>query len=137
MDKNIVDTLIKFGLITNICVNHNDYKDIDDLINKGIITIPGAKERINELLKDIEENTDIVEQDVKTIVETIEPTEVKPIEVKPDIIEPIVITPTKEEEIVVEDKKIIEEQKEQITVDDTNKEKLKTNKSKKQTNKIE
>lgn len=71
MDKQIVDKLIKFGLITNIGVDAEKYKDIDDLIAKGIITIPGAKDKINELLGDM----------VDVIPETIEPIEpIEPIE---------------------------------------------------------
>ena len=84
MDKKIIETLIKFGLITNIGVNPDSYTDIDDLINKGVITIPGAKERIKELIKDISiepvesvedtDNTVIVNEDIKETVEnTVEP----------------------------------------------------------------
>lgn len=58
MDKQIVDKLIKFGLITNIGVDAAQYKDVDDLIAKGIITIPGAKERINVILGDAVELAD-------------------------------------------------------------------------------
>ena len=57
MDKQIVDKLIKFGLITNIGVDAEKYKDIDDLIAKGIITVPGAKDKINELLGEIADVT--------------------------------------------------------------------------------
>ena len=57
MDKQIVDKLIKFGLITNIGVDAEKYKDIDDLIAKGIITVPGAKDKINELLGDLADVT--------------------------------------------------------------------------------
>lgn len=57
MDKQIVDKLIKFGLITNIGVDAEKYKDIDDLIAKGIITVPGAKDKINELLGEITDVT--------------------------------------------------------------------------------
>lgn len=52
MDKKIVDKLIQFGLITNIGVDANKYTDVDDLIAKGIVTVPGAKAKINELLGD-------------------------------------------------------------------------------------
>lgn len=58
MDKQIIDKLVKFGLITNIDVDATKYKDVDDLIAKGIITIPGAKERINVILGDVVELTD-------------------------------------------------------------------------------
>lgn len=50
MDKNIIDTLINFGLITNIDIDSSKYNGVDDLINKGVITIPGAKETINKLI---------------------------------------------------------------------------------------
>jgi hypothetical protein len=52
MDKKIVDKLIQFGLITNIGVDANKYTDVDDLIAKGIVTIPGAKSKIMELIGD-------------------------------------------------------------------------------------
>lgn len=57
MDKKIVDKLIQFGLITNIGVDTNKYTDVDDLITKGIITVPGAKDKINELLGEIADVT--------------------------------------------------------------------------------
>ena len=53
MDKRIIDELIKFGLITNININAEKYNSIDDLINKGVITIPGAKSKIDNLLANI------------------------------------------------------------------------------------
>ena len=52
MEKHIIDKLVKFGLITNIGVDASKYKDVDDLIAKGIVTIPGAKDKIAELLGD-------------------------------------------------------------------------------------
>ena len=57
MDKKIVDKLIQFGLITNVGVDANKYTDVDDLITKGIITVPGAKDKINELLGEIADVT--------------------------------------------------------------------------------
>lgn len=50
MDKKVIDKLIQFGLITNIGVDADKYNDIDDLITKGIITVPGAKTKILELI---------------------------------------------------------------------------------------
>lgn len=52
MDQKIVDKLIQFGLITNIGVDANKYTDVDDLIAKGIVTVPGAKAKIMELIGD-------------------------------------------------------------------------------------
>ena len=78
MDKQIIDKLVKFGLITNICVDPDKYINVDDLINKGIITIPGAKERIIELLKDeiiVEENV----EPVATVIEPEKEPEVEPV----------------------------------------------------------
>lgn len=65
MDKRILDVLIKFGLVTNTCVDPEKYVDVDDLINKGVVTIPGAKSKIMELLEksDIEATT--VTEDIK------------------------------------------------------------------------
>ena len=112
MDKTIIDKLVKFGLITNIGVNANDYKDVDDLINKGVITIPGAKSKIAELLNTeidalvVEEKKDevvepqVVENDVveKTdepqVVETVE----SPIVVEEPVEEPVEIVVEETEE---------------------------------------
>ena len=49
MDKRIIDALAGFGLIT-VNVNAADYKDVDDLIAKGVVTVPGAKQKIYELV---------------------------------------------------------------------------------------
>ena len=57
MDKKIVDKLIQFGLITNVGIDANKYTDVDDLIAKGIVTVPGAKAKINELLGEIADVT--------------------------------------------------------------------------------
>ena len=94
MDKKIIDTLVKFGLITNIGIDTDSCSSIDDLINKGIVTIPGAKTKIEELIKDLEVETE----------EIVEPKEVKK---------------TDEKEIVVDDKKDSEKTDEkEIVVDD-------------------
>jgi hypothetical protein len=86
MDKKIVDKLIQFGLITNVGVDANKYTDVDDLIAKGIVTIPGAKTKIMELIGD---DSIVIEElpvnDDAVVVET-----------------PTVETPT-EEEVVVEE----------------------------------
>lgn len=105
MNKQIIDTLIKFGLITNIGVDANAYKDVDDLINKGVVTIPGAKSKIDELLKNIKIEV-VDEQEVKVTeplqeVKTIEPAqEVKVTEPEKEI---KVTEPEKEIEVIVEE----------------------------------
>lgn len=120
MDAKIIDTLVKFGLITNIGINADAYNSIDDLINKGVVTIPGAKDKIQELLKSIEPEQEIeIEtkiEPVKVIEQTIIEPVIEPIETQD---EKTVIVKDKETETITEDKYI------------------KSNKSKKQTNKIE
>ena len=76
MDKHIIDKLVNFGLITNVGVDANKYTDVDDLIAKGIITVPGAKDKINELLGEIADVTPETiedENDDNTLVPNPEP----------------------------------------------------------------
>ena len=88
MDKKIVDKLIQFGLITNVGVDANKYTDVDDLIAKGIITVPGAKSKIMELIGD--DHIVIEELPVKEDVDV-------------DVTDtPVIDTPV-EEEVVVEE----------------------------------
>ena len=129
MDKKIVDKLIQFGLITNVGVDANKYTDVDDLIAKGIVTVPGAKTKINELLGEIadvtpeaiedenDNNTLVPNPESQPINEVInevlddkspvidETPETEPvIDETPETIEPIDETPeTVESEIVVEE----------------------------------
>ena len=65
MDKRILDVLIKFGLVTNTCVDPEKYNDIDDLINKGVVTVPGAKSKIMELLEKSNIEATTMTEDVK------------------------------------------------------------------------
>ena len=81
MNKNIIDKLVKYGLITNIEVDADKYESIDDLINKGIITIPGIKQKIIELIG--EES----EQNVETVT-VIEPEKGPETEPATTVIEP-------------------------------------------------
>ena len=127
MDSKIIDTLVKLGIITSIGIDASKYESVDDLINKGIITIPGIKDRITELLQDIEEFVEsepVVEVTNENIVE------IKPEEIVKsagsELIKDEVIT-THTEPVIVEDIKINEsETKETVPT-----------KKKKQTNKIE
>ena len=72
MDKNIIDKLVKFGLITNINVDASKYKDVDDLIAKGVITIPGAKTKIEQLVSTLEDSVKLIEDEVNVITEKID-----------------------------------------------------------------
>ena len=53
MDKRIVDLLTKFGFITNVGIDADKYESVDELIAKGVITIPGSKSKIDELLANV------------------------------------------------------------------------------------
>lgn len=52
MDKKLVELLMNKGYITTH-VNADMYKDVDDLFDKGIITFPGSKNAVVELLKTV------------------------------------------------------------------------------------
>lgn len=118
MDKSIVEKLVKYGLITNIDVDANKYKDIDDLIAKGIITVPGAKTKILEIVGDfITELEETIETTKATVLENIvndsegnnsEDTKPEPIEeivetVDNEPIEVVVNEDPAEAEIVIEE----------------------------------
>ena len=109
MDKKIVDKLIQFGLITNVGIDANKYTDVDDLIAKGIVTVPGAKAKINELLGEIADVTPEAiedENDDNTLVPNPESQPINEVinEVLDDKSPVINATPeTVESEIVVEE----------------------------------
>ena len=110
MDKRILDLLIKFGLVTNTCVDPEKYADVDDLINKGVVTVPGAKSKIMELLEKANIEATTMTEDVKmplpeTVVEVkeeevVEVTEVDeteaPAEEIVDAVEVVEETPVEE-----------------------------------------
>lgn len=50
MDKIIFNELVKKGLITQVGIDYTKYESAYDLISKGIITRPGSKSIIDELL---------------------------------------------------------------------------------------
>ena len=96
MDKRIVDALIQYGLITNICVDAEKYKDVDDLIAQGVITIPGSRPTIDKLIKDLE---------IKPINEVLEETPEVQEEIivdSPEDVTPLEETPEVQEEIIVD-----------------------------------
>lgn len=154
MDKKIVDKLIQFGLITNIGVDANKYTDVDDLIAKGIVTVPGAKDKINELLGEIADVTPEAiedENDDNALVPNPEPNpEPQPInevinevlddkspviDETPETVEPIVDTPETIEPIdetpeTVESEIVVEEANDEVT-ETTEEPVKKTRKSKK------
>ena len=102
MDKRIVDELVKVGLITNINVDANDYKSVDELFNEGLITVPDSRAAVDELIRTLELGTAPVVDDtnvnetVQSIVDEVPVTEVTVTET------PIVETPPTEDATVVE-----------------------------------
>jgi hypothetical protein len=82
MNSRIIDALVKFGIITSIGIDASKYDSVDDLINKGVVTIPGIKDRIIDILKDVEIEDSVSEttpepvkeeKTIEPITETIEP----------------------------------------------------------------
>ena len=108
MDAKIVDLLMKIGLITSIGVKADAYESVDDLISKGIVTIPGAKEHILDIIKDIEPSEETIEEvnSTKTEPTVIEPTVIEPTVIEPTVIEPTEIKPA-ETELKNEDNTVV------------------------------
>ena len=140
MDKRILDVLIKFGLVTNTCVDPEKYTDVDDLINKGVVTVPGAKSKIMELLEKSNIEATVVTEDVKmplpeTVVEVkedeiVEVTEVDeteaPTEEIVDAVEVVEETPAEE---TVTEEAHVEEVVEETPVEEAPKKKKSTKKA--------
>ena len=122
MDSKLIDALVKIGLITNIGIDAANFNSIDDLLDKGIITVPCSKENILKLLNmpepTVEEQVQVEEKEVKTIEE--EQVLVVPAEEKE-------AEPTVEEQVQVEEKEVETVVEEQPV----------SSKKKKQTNKAE
>ena len=69
MDKKLIELLMNKGYITTH-INADLYKDVDELINQGVITFPGTKNAVVELLKSVDMTVEpviepIVKLDVK------------------------------------------------------------------------
>lgn len=135
MDKRILDVLVKFGLVTNTCVDPEKYTDIDDLINKGVVTVPGAKSKIMELLEKSNIETIAVTKDVteplpETVAEVTEVDETEdPAEEIVDAVEVVEETPVEEtvtEEVLVEE---VVETPEEAPVEEAPKKKKSTKKA--------
>lgn len=102
MDSRIIDTLAKLGFITHVGIKADAYESVDELIANGFITVPGAKAKIDEIIKSLNiTEVDEVEVEPKTN-ETVMPAPT------------IVPTPVETNETKVEDK----EDDKEIIVDD-------------------
>ena len=106
MDAKIIDLLMKIGLITSIGVKADAYESVDDLISKGIVTIPGAKEHILDIIKDIEPTEETIGEVNPTEPTVIEPTVIEPTVIEPTVIEPTEINPA-ETELKNEDNAVV------------------------------
>lgn len=129
MDKHVIVELMKKGLIT-MNVDASKYESIDDLINKGVITIPGAKQTIMEIINKLDIEPIVVQPEVidATITETLiedndnlitdTPEDVVPIDEIPASEEVIIDTPIEEtpiEEIPAsEEPSVVEEVVEEV-----------------------
>lgn len=120
MDSKLIDALVKIGLITNIGIDAANFNSIDDLLDKGIITVPCSKENILKLLNmpepTVEEEIQVEEKEVETIVE-----------------EEVQVEEEKEVETVVEEEVQVEEKEVETVVEEP----VVVSKKKKQTNKAE
>lgn len=138
MDKRVFDEIFKNGFITTVGVKAEDYNSVEDLIANGIITMPGAMEKINEILAefDVELVVDDEAPASPTIVEDLNnpapvidetPASPTPLVDTPDDKAPLVDTPTEVETVVCDDPSEVE-----VTIVEETETPKKAKKSKKQ-----
>jgi hypothetical protein len=118
MDRNIIHALMDEDLITSM-VDCNDYNTVDELIDNGIVTIPGAKSRILEILDSL--NVKPIEVNIDSVQDTIdEPTvEPEPIVLNDPIIDETPVTWTPIDETPVSDPVIDETPVTETPIDET------------------
>lgn len=138
MDKRVFDEIFKNGFITTVGVKAEDYNSVEDLIANGIITMPGAMEKINEILTelDVELVVDDETPTPPTIVEDLNnpapvidetPASPTPLVDTPDDEAPLVDTPTEIETVISDDPTDVD-----VTIVEEIETSKKTRKSKKQ-----
>ena len=135
MDKRVFDEIFKNGFITAVGVKAEDYNSVDDLVANGIITMPGAMEKINEILAKLDIDL-VVDDETPTIVEDLNnpapvidetPASPTPLVDTPDDEAPLVDTPTEVETVVCDDPAEVE-----VTIVEETETPKKAKKSKKQ-----
>lgn len=129
MDKRIVDALVKFGLITNINVDAAQYDDVDELIAKGIITVPGARETVQRIIDSLDD------VETPTITETI--VNPDPVIDEVPVTEPVIDETPAEEATIVEVETVVEETANEPIVVETPEAVAETPKKRKTTKKAE
>jgi hypothetical protein len=115
MDKQILKKLIDFGLITNICVDADKYETVDELINAGIITIPGSRNVIDKLIGEVVESPEVeTEEMIKSSEEEVKEVDTEDENLDTKSVE--VVSPVEEVKEVdtEEDIESVEEAKEDI-----------------------
>lgn len=102
MDRNIVHALMNEDLITSM-IDPNDYNTVDELINDGIVTIPGAKSRILEIIDSL--NIKPIEVNIDNVQDTIDEPTVEP---EPIVLNDPIIDETPVSEPVIDETPVTE-----------------------------
>lgn len=98
MDKKLIDAILDLNLITNINVDLESCKDVDELIDKGFITVPGAKTKIMELVNS--RGIEVIDVNPEPVIEVLidekpiddtPTTELNVVDDTPETIEPTVL----------------------------------------------
>ena len=135
MDKRVFDEIFKNGFITTVGVKAEDYDSVDDLVANGIITMPGAMEKIREILAKLDIDL-VVDDEAPTIVEdlnnpapVIDETPASPTPLVDTLTDeaPLVDTPTEIETVISDDPADVD-----VTIVEETETPKKTRKSKKQ-----
>lgn len=145
MDKRIIDALVDAGYITATGVNPDHYKDVNDLIDKGILTVTASREIFENIIASIDdvEILEPINEKDEPVLEVLldeKPIDVEPVEElsiideTPESPEVIVDTPADEtplEEVQPEEPTVTEETtpEEPTVTEETTKKKKSTKKS--------
>ena len=116
MDIRIIDALKSANLITTVVVNENDYNSVDDLIAKGIITIPGAKSLADKIIASLnitEDGDTLIVEDVVNPTPAIEETSteeaIEETPVSEPVIDETIVTEPVIDETSTEEAAVVEE----------------------------
>ena len=117
MDKHIIDLLMSKSYITAIGVDADKYASIDELIEKGVVTIPGAKEKIYALLNEtgIDKSTEIITEivvDDSPVIDETPVTDAPIVDIVPDdspVIDETPVTDAPIVDIVPDETTIVED----------------------------
>lgn len=102
MDRNIVHALMNEDLITSM-VDCNDYNTVDELIDNGVVTIPGAKSRILEILDSL--NAKPIDVNIDGEQDTIDEPNIEP---EPIVLNDPIIDETPVSDLVIDETPVTE-----------------------------